>query len=215
MMANQLCARSEKQLTFVAHTIDSVEGSTGGFASLLSALGVVVDDLDEMPVSDAISTIQHLEHGVKVTSVCRSLNRSGTNREAEPGCAAAENSFDSLPGDVGPYVASFVDSRERASAMPKVNCTSIWILSSHHVDAPSGRGPTQVNGSDDAFCFYQKGVSVKLLRIIHQLSFLACFIQAYHCPLTPASKVAHGAVRTTLANVKPPLNRRTRLREDA
>lgn len=214
MMANQLCARSEKQLTFVAHTIDSIEGSPGGLASLLGALAVVVDDLDETPVSDLIRSIKHLEHGVEVTPIRRSLNRSGANGEADPACAAAENRFDSLSGDVGPYTARLVDSSERACGMPKLNYVSVWILSGHHVGAPASRRAVQVHGSDDPLYFYQESVPVQLLRDVHQLDLLACFIRAYHCRRTAASRVARGAVRATLATVKPPRDLRTRLRED-
>lgn len=215
MTADQLSTRLENQLPCVTHTINPIEGSPRGLSRLLGTLAVVVDDLDEMPVSDLVRTIEHLEHGVEVTPIRRSLNRSGANGEADPACAAAENPFDSLSGDVGPYTARLVDSSERACGMPKLNCVSVWILSGHHVGAPAGRRAVQVDGSDDAFYFYQESVPVQLLRDVHQLNLLACFIRAYHCRVTAASRVARGAVRATLATVKPPRNRRTRLREDA
>jgi hypothetical protein len=213
MTADQLSARLENQLPCVTHTINSVEGSPGGLSRLLGALAVVVDDLDEMPVSDLVRTVEHLEHGVEVTPIRRSLNRSGANGEADPACAAAENRFDSLSGDVGPYTARLIDSSERACGMPKLNYVSVWILSGHHVGAPASRRAVQVHGGDDPLYFYQESVPVQLLRDVHQLDLLACFIRAYHCRLTAASRVARGAVRATLATVRPPRDLRTKLRE--
>ncbi|GEM_PF-4495245 len=178
MTADQLYARLENQLACVTHTINSVEGAPGCLSRLLGALAVVVDNLDEVPVSDLVRTIEHLEHGVEVTQIRRSLNRSGANCEPEPACAADASLFDSLSSDVGPNIACLVDSRELACAMSKLNCISVWILGGHHVDAPAGRRAVQVNGSDDALYFYKKSVPIQLLRIVHQLYLLVCFIRA-------------------------------------
>ena len=212
MTADQPCARLENQFACITHAIDSLQGSPGCLSRLIGALAVVVDDLDETPVSDLVCTVEHLDHCVEVTPIRRSLNRSGANCEGDLACAAAENSFDSLPGYVDPHIASLVDSRECACGMPKLNCISVWILSGHHVDAPAGRRAVQVNGSDDTLYLYQECVPVRLLRIIHQINSLACFIRAYHCRRTAAWGGARGAIRATLATAKPPRDLRTKVR---
>ncbi|WP_369968301.1 hypothetical protein AB8E26_14750 [Stenotrophomonas rhizophila] len=211
MITDQPCARLENQLARITHAIDSLQGSPGCLSRLIGALAVVVDDLDETPVSDLVCTVEHLEHRVEVTPIRRSLNRSGANCEADLACAAAGNPFDSLSGYVDPNIASLVNSRECACGMPKLNCISVWILSGHHVDAPAGRRAVQMNGSDDTLHFYQECVPVQLLRIIHQLNSLACVIRAYHCRRTAASRVARGAILATLVTAKPPRDLRTKV----